>query len=65
MSLLAGLDLSLKLDESAYKARVLEEQLRLRQLHFRMYEEQVPLLALFEGSDAAGKGGAIKRITLG
>jgi polyphosphate kinase 2 (PPK2 family) len=63
VSVLAALDLSLKLDEDTYKKRVLEEQLRLRKLHFRMYEEQVPLLAVFEGSDAAGKGGAIKRIT--
>jgi polyphosphate kinase 2 (PPK2 family) len=28
-----------------------------------MYEKQVPVLAVFEGWDAAGKGGAIKRIT--
>jgi polyphosphate kinase 2 (PPK2 family) len=28
-----------------------------------MYECQVPALALFEGWDAAGKGGAIKRVT--
>jgi polyphosphate kinase 2 (PPK2 family) len=63
VSVLAALDLSLKLDESTYQRRMLEEQLRLRELHFRMYEEQVPLLAVFEGSDAAGKGGAIKRIT--
>jgi polyphosphate kinase 2 (PPK2 family) len=63
VSVLAGLDLSLKLEEAEYKRRLLEEQLRLRKLHFGMYEEQVPALALFEGSDAAGKGGAIKRIT--
>jgi AMP-polyphosphate phosphotransferase len=63
VSLLDALDLSLKLDEATYERRILEEQLRLRKLHFRMYEEQVPLLAVFEGSDAAGKGGAIKRIT--
>ena len=63
MSLLDVLDLSLKLDEATYKRRILEEQLRLREMHFRMYEEQVPLLAVFEGSDAAGKGGSIKRIT--
>ena len=28
-----------------------------------MYERRVPVLAVFEGWDAAGKGGAIKRVT--
>jgi polyphosphate kinase 2 (PPK2 family) len=60
---LDGADLSLKLDEKTYRKRLLEAQLRLRKLHFRMYEEQLPVLAVFEGWDAAGKGGAIKRIT--
>ena len=35
----------------------------MRELHFRMYERRVPVLAVFEGWDAAGKGGAIKRVT--
>ena len=61
--MLDAIDLSVRLDEKTYRRRVLEEQLRLRDLHFRMYERQVPLLAVFEGWDAAGKGGAIKRIT--
>lgn len=61
--MLEAIDLSLRLDQKAYRRRTLELQLRLRELHFRMYEEQVPALALFEGWDAAGKGGAIKRIT--
>jgi polyphosphate kinase 2 (PPK2 family) len=63
VSVLEAVDLSLRLDEQAYRKRMLEQQLRLRRLHFRMYEEQVPALAIFEGWDAAGKGGAIKRIT--
>jgi polyphosphate kinase 2 (PPK2 family) len=60
---LADLDLSLALSEKAYWKRVAALQLRLRELHHRMYEEQVSVLAVFEGWDAAGKGGAIKRIT--
>jgi AMP-polyphosphate phosphotransferase len=60
---LADLDLSPALSEKAYWKRVAALQLRLRELHHRMYEEQVPVLAVFEGWDAAGKGGAIKRIT--
>jgi polyphosphate kinase 2 (PPK2 family) len=63
VTVLDALGLSVRMEEKAYKRLVLEQQLRLRELHFRMYERQVPALAVFEGSDAAGKGGAIKRIT--
>ena len=49
--------------EGLREAPAPREQLRLRELHFRMYERQVPVLAVFEGWDAAGKGGAIKRVT--
>jgi AMP-polyphosphate phosphotransferase len=52
-----------RLGEKAYWRRIAALQLRLRELHFLMYDAQVPVLALFEGWDAAGKGGAIKRIT--
>jgi len=61
--MLEALDLGQRLEDKTYGRRVTALQLRLRKLHFRMYEQQVPVLALFEGWDAAGKGGAIKRIT--
>jgi polyphosphate kinase 2 (PPK2 family) len=61
--MLEAIDLSLHLGEKAYRPRIGALQVRLRALHFRMYERQVPVLALFEGWDAAGKGGAIKRVT--
>jgi polyphosphate kinase 2 (PPK2 family) len=61
--MLEQVDLDARLPEKRYWKRVGEAQVRLRELHFRMYEEQVPVLAVFEGWDAAGKGGAIKRIT--
>jgi polyphosphate kinase 2 (PPK2 family) len=51
------------LREKPYRERIAAQQLRLRRLQFTMYEEQVPVLAVFEGWDAAGKGGAIKRVT--
>ena len=60
---LAGVDLTRALPPKEYEKRIAAEQLRLRALHFKMYEEQVPVLAVFEGWDAAGKGGAIKRVT--
>ena len=61
--MLESVDLSRRLGEKAYGRRIGALQVRLRELHFRMYEKRVPALALFEGWDAAGKGGAIKRVT--
>ena len=61
--MLERIDLTLRLGDKAYGKRITALQLRLRKLHFRMYERQLPVLALFEGWDAAGKGGAIKRVT--
>jgi len=64
MTVLEGIETAGKrLEEAAYKRRVAEAQVRLRSLQFRMYAAQIPVLALFEGWDASGKGGAIKRIT--
>jgi len=61
--MLQGLDLQARLTEKVYGRLIATQQLRLRELQFAMYERQVPALAVFEGWDAAGKGGAIKRIT--
>ncbi len=61
--MLERVDLGARLPGKRYEKRLGELQVRLRELHFEMYEKQVPVLAVFEGWDAAGKGGAIKRIT--
>ncbi|QRY78923.1 polyphosphate:AMP phosphotransferase [Pseudomonas sp. PDNC002] len=62
-SLLDALDLNLKLDKDRYKEQLAKEQARLatlvRDKRFRSHS----LLAVFEGNDAAGKGGAIRRVT--
>jgi len=60
---LETVDLGARLPEKVYDRRIAAQQLRLRDLQFEMYERKRPVLALFEGWDAAGKGGAIKRIT--
>jgi AMP-polyphosphate phosphotransferase len=60
---LREVDLARKLSQKTYWDRMGAQQLRLRALHQRMYEQQIPALAVLEGWDAAGKGGAIKRIT--
>ncbi len=63
MTQLDAVDLGRRLARKDYEPTVAAQQLRMRELHFRMYERRVPVLAVFEGWDAAGKGGAIKRVT--
>ncbi len=52
-----------KLSKAKYEQEIGPLQVRLRELEFQIYKRQVPVLCVFEGWDAAGKGGAIKRIT--
>ena len=61
--MLERLDTTKKLAKKAYAVELGKLQVRLRELHFQIYQEQVPVLCVFEGWDAAGKGGAIKRVT--
>ncbi len=60
---LAGVDLSKTISEEDYRKRKKELQRRLAVLHNKMYLKRVPVVLAFEGWDAGGKGGAIKRIT--
>jgi AMP-polyphosphate phosphotransferase len=61
--LLAKVDLTLKLSAEDYKQQLKQEQVILRQLQLKIHKHKIPVLAIFEGWDAAGKGGAIKRLT--
>jgi polyphosphate:AMP phosphotransferase len=60
---LAQVDLSQSLSDEDYKQLLPQQQAALGQLQQKIYDHQVPVLILFEGWDAAGKGGAIKRLT--
>ena len=51
------------LDEEEYKKELKELQAKLGQLHNRLYRKRVPFIIAYEGWDAAGKGGNIKRLT--
>jgi polyphosphate:AMP phosphotransferase len=62
-NLLAQVDLSQSFSKSEYKKQLSREQVKLRKLQLEIYEHQIPVLVIFEGWDAAGKGGAIKRLT--
>ncbi len=60
---LAGIDLSKTLSDDEYRKKKKDLQKRLSVLHNKMYLKRVPVVLAFEGWDAGGKGGAIKRIT--
>jgi polyphosphate kinase 2 (PPK2 family) len=61
--MLETLDLTRSLDRSAYVRELARRQIELRELGHQVYRQKRPVVILFEGWDAAGKGGAIKRIT--
>lgn len=61
--LLAEVDLNLSLSSDKYKQLLREQQTLLGKLQLEIYQHQLPVLIIFEGWDAAGKGGAIKRLT--
>jgi polyphosphate:AMP phosphotransferase len=62
-TLLDHLDLTKSLDKRAYETSVAELQSRLSSLVRRLRKRGKSAILLFEGADAAGKGGAIRRIT--
>ncbi|RIN91952.1 phosphate--AMP phosphotransferase, partial [Mammaliicoccus sciuri] len=45
-----------------YKSLIGDLQDRLKELQFALYERKIPLILVYEGMDAAGKGGNIKRV---
>ena len=62
-SRLSGVDLSLSIVRSAYNTRLKTAQCDLERIHNAMYKQRLAAAIVFEGWDAAGKGGAIKRTT--
>ncbi len=56
------LSYDLTLDRDAYKVELKRLQKELFRLESIMYQRRVPLMIMYEGWDAAGKGGNIKRV---
>ena len=52
-----------ELEEAEYKTELKKLQSELGELHNRLYRKRIPVIITYEGWDAAGKGGNIKRIT--
>jgi polyphosphate:AMP phosphotransferase len=61
-SILGESDLSLSLTRGEYTEKLKEYQERMRNLEYEVYEKRIPVLILYEGWDAAGKGGNIRRL---
>jgi len=61
-SILDGVDLSLSLDRDEYDRRLKKAQKRLRELEHEIYIRRVPVVIVYQGWDAAGKGGNIRRL---
>lgn len=55
-------DHTLSLTRDEYKTQLKAEQERLRRLELEMYIRRIPMMIMYEGWDAAGKGGNIKRV---
>jgi polyphosphate kinase 2 (PPK2 family) len=62
MPLLAEVPLDKEIEADEYRKELKELQNRLGELHNRLYRKKVPVIIAYEGWDAAGKGGNIKRI---
>ncbi len=60
---LSRANLQLALGEDEYNDRLPKLQEELRRLQHLCYVQRKPVVMLFEGWDAAGKGGAIRRLT--
>ena len=56
-------DLSRSLSRKKYERKLNTCQNQLRALAYQVYQQQRPVVMVFEGWDAGGKGGAIKRLT--
>jgi polyphosphate:AMP phosphotransferase len=63
VDLVQRLDLSQKIDKNTYERELLHWQGRLNLLTRKRRYGDISVMAVFEGSDAAGKGGAIRRVT--
>lgn len=60
---LRDLDLRRKLPEDEYERKLERRQAQLARLTRRLHEQGRSMILVFEGPDAAGKGGTIRRLT--
>ncbi|MEI6292913.1 MAG: polyphosphate:AMP phosphotransferase [Methanomicrobiales archaeon] len=56
-------DLTKTVSKQDYPGQLMEYQDRVREAQYLLYKRKVPLIIVYEGWDAAGKGGNILRLT--
>ncbi len=61
--MLDNVDLTVSMDRKTYAAQLTRRQIQMRELGYQVYVQKRPVVILYEGWDAAGKGGSIKRLT--
>ena len=52
-----------EMSRKSYGSELKEQQLRIRENEFRIFRHRIPVVIVYDGWDAAGKGGNIKRLT--
>ena len=62
MPALADVDLSVTISDDEYKEKLKKLQKRLSELHNIIYRLKIQVVLCYEGWDAAGKGGNIRRV---
>ena len=62
MPKLKDVDLSPTISDEEYKSELKKLQKRLSELHNVIYRKKIPVILCYEGWDAAGKGGNIRRV---
>jgi polyphosphate:AMP phosphotransferase len=60
--ILGQIDLGKKLEPTEYTKLLKKHQRQVRDLEHEIYRHRLPVVVLYEGWDAAGKGGNIKRL---
>jgi polyphosphate kinase 2 (PPK2 family) len=61
--MLEKVDLAKTLSREEYKRQLIQYQVRLGHLGYQVYAQKRPVIVVYEGWDAGGKGGNIKRVT--
>lgn len=64
-SILDKIDLSVSLTREEYNLKLKKHQKRIRELEHEVFRKRLPVIIVYEGWDAAGKGGNIKRLVRG
>jgi polyphosphate kinase 2 (PPK2 family) len=63
VGVLGRIDLTQRIEQKEYERKLAQLQAQIHLLGFQVYQQNRPVALVFEGWDAAGKGGSIQRIT--